>query len=140
MRPRRGAKLTRNTRSRGHALRRISRRAAALALATGIVLPVVLSVAIQPASATVALAVTPSFPSPVTVGDTGQTGTVTIANASTGNDGNGGIRVTSITLVPSCGDGTATIDCPVTSADPGVFKITSATGASGAVCSGAFTV
>ena len=136
MRPRRGAKLTRNTWSRGPARRRICRRAAALLLAIGIVLPVVLSVAIQPASAAVGLDVSVSFPSPVTVGDTGLTGTVTISNASTGIDGNGGIRVTSITLVPSCGDGTVTVDCPVASWDPGVFQITSATGTSGAVCSG----
>ncbi|MEA2715953.1 MAG: hypothetical protein QOI99_270, partial [Actinomycetota bacterium] len=101
---------------------------------------------IMPARAGVGLGVTPTFPPVVTVGQTGLPATLQIVNNSTPPDDVDPILITSvspgvpaISLVPSCGTpfSTGPGDCPLASADPGVFAL-SATGVgeAGTACAG----
>src|SRR5947209_7521130 len=55
-----------------------------------------------PASAGVAVAVPPTFPSMVTVGQTGLPASLSVGNASTPPQNVGNVNVTDFRLVPSC--------------------------------------
>ncbi len=95
------------------------------------------------AFAGVGFGVTPTFPSNVTVGQTGIRGGLQILNASTPPENVGNVAITTITLVPSCSTTVpAGTDCPAANADPGVFAISpTATGEAGTACAGlTFTV
>ncbi|MHB8577065.1 MAG: hypothetical protein ACYDCQ_17270, partial [Dehalococcoidia bacterium] len=98
----------------------------------------------QLAEAGVGFSVTPTFPSPVTVGQTGIPASLQILNNSTPPESAGNTTINSINLVPACGTPAATGagDCPLASADPGVFQISpTATGEAGTACAGVvFTV
>lgn len=93
-------------------------------------------VASPAANAAVAVSVVSTFPSNVTVGQTGVPASLHIQNVSTPPDNIFPFTVTSITLVPSCG-AAAPADCPPGSEEPGVFAV-SATGAgeTGTACAG----
>ncbi len=83
--------------------------------------------------------VTPTFPSPVTVGETGLPASLQILNAATPPESGGNITLNAITLVPACGTtvATATGDCPLPLADPGVFALSpTAVGEAGTACAG----
>ncbi len=92
-----------------------------------------------PALAGVGFGVTPTFPTTVTVGQTGLPASVQILNASTPPESAGNVTLGAINMVPACGT-TAFVaagDCPAAQADPGVFAI-SATGSgeTGTACVG----
>jgi len=99
-------------------------------------------VAIPSAFAGVGLGVAPTFPTPVTVGQTNVPASVTITNLSNGVEASGNVTVTAIHLVPSCGKSGTGANCPAAGADPGVFQINSpVVGAAGSACAGdTFTV
>jgi len=101
-------------------------------------------IAVPSAFATLSASVTPSFPSPVTVGQSGLAESLQIQNNSTSPESSGNVTVSSITVVPACGttSPTAQGDCPVADADPGVFTLSStAMGVPGTACaSTTFTV
>lgn len=90
-----------------------------------------------PAYAGAGLAITPTFPATVTVGDTG-TATLSIVNNSTAPENDDPIRITSIGLVPSCGAEVA----PCATNDPGVFNLgDTGSGQAGTACAGVtFTI
>jgi hypothetical protein len=75
------------------------------------------------------VAMTPTFPSAVNVGDANLPAALQIDNVSTPNDNVNPMTIDTITLVPSCGSGTLSGngDCIAAAADPGVFGL-SATG------------
>ncbi|MCA1684153.1 MAG: Ig-like domain repeat protein, partial [Actinobacteria bacterium] len=88
---------------------------------------------------------TPTFPTPVTVGQKGLPASLQIVNAATPPESTGTVTLNLITLVPSCGTdvvGPPTGDCPLANADPGVFTLSStAVGEAGTACAGiTFTV
>ena len=126
----------------GHALwagRTSRRRRAAQAFVALAVAAVPLVVAVPAAFAGVGLSVTPSFPTNVTVGQTGLPASLQIVNNSTPPDSTANVFFSSILLVPTCGTSVSvgTGDCPAAQADPGVFKLgTSATGEVGTGCAG----
>ncbi len=78
-------------------------------------------------------------PTAVTVGQASVSGSILLTNSSTAPESAGGVTISTITMVPSCDVTTATAlgDCPLASADTGVFQITgSGTGAAGTACAG----
>src|SRR5206468_9339465 len=110
-----------------------------LLLALSVVL-LPLGVGVPAAFAGVGLGVTPTFPSTVSIGQTGIPASLQILNASTPPERSGNLTVNTITLVPVCGTASAvpgTGDCPVASADPGVFVLSpTAVGETGTACAG----
>jgi uncharacterized protein YkwD len=98
-----------------------------------------LSCSATAAQATTTLSATPDIPvpnGPVTAGQTGVPGTLTVENASTGAQATLPMTLSAITIVPSCGT-VAFVDCPVASVDPGVFQPSSTgTGEAGTGCAG----
>ncbi len=86
------------------------------------------------------LVVTPSFPSPVSVGQSGMGGNLTVQNISTPNQGQATLQT--ILLTPSCGNSGTGGTCQPAFADPGVFAISSTgIGQAGTDCAGTtFTV
>jgi len=94
------------------------------------------------AFAGVGLGVTPNFPSPISVGQTGLPASITIVNNSNGPEAVGNVTLNTITLTPSCGAFTANTDCSPAGADPGVLAISStAVGRAGTACANTvFTV
>lgn len=97
---------------------------AALLLLAGPLAPVAAQVV------SVGLSISPQFPALVTVGQTSQPASMTIANTT--STGVGPVTVTEITLNPACGS--LSLDCAPP--DPGVFGLSpTATGTAG-VCTG----
>ncbi|MGH3843945.1 MAG: hypothetical protein ACRDS0_21235 [Pseudonocardiaceae bacterium] len=96
------------------------------------------------AFAGVSSGVAPTFPSTVTVGQNNVPANLQIVNSSTSPESAGNETIDAITLVPACGtsSATATGNCPVASADPGVFSLSpAATGGAFTACAGqTFTV
>ncbi|MGH9125183.1 MAG: beta strand repeat-containing protein [Acidimicrobiales bacterium] len=127
-------------RRRSSVARRTLQGALGLAIA---VVPFV--VTIPDAFAGVGFGVVPTFPSVVTVGQTGLPANLTIQNTSTTPDNASNVTLSTIDLVPACGTtfGTAPInDCPIANADPGVFTLSpTGTGQAGTACAGTtFTI
>ncbi|HEY1539227.1 MAG TPA: hypothetical protein VGF63_07505, partial [Solirubrobacteraceae bacterium] len=103
-----------------------------------------LSCAATAAQAATTLSATPDIPvsnGPVTAGQTGVPGTLTIQNGSDGAQATLAMTLSAITIVPSCGT-IASIDCPAASVDPGVFQLSSTgMGEAATGCAGvAFTI
>ncbi len=127
----------------GASQRRVRRRSLRVVVAVLIGLALVLVTA-QEAFAGVGFGVTPTFPSTVTVGQTGLPASVQILNASTPPESAGNVTINAINLVPACGTTTfvGAGDCPAAQADPGVFALSpTGTGEAGTACAGqTFTI
>lgn len=99
-----------------------------------------LVMAAGPAHAGVGLGATPDWPLAVTVGQTGYSGSLDIPNRSNGGEAVGTVTLNQITLVPACG-ALASTDCPLASADPGVFRLAATgTGSLGGCPTTGFTI
>ncbi len=109
-----------------------------LRLLTATVVAVVGFVVLAPnASADATLNVDSTFPTSVTVGQTGLAATLILTNELTaGTPGAIPLTVTSLTFVPACGAVVLDADCPTGDGDPGVFQVSNGTGAAGSACSG----
>lgn len=100
------------------------RRAGRRVLQLGIALVVAAAsflLALPQAFAGVGFGVTPTFPTTVTVGQTGLPASLQITNTATPPETGGNVTINTINLVPSCGT-TAFVgagDCPIAEADPG---------------------
>jgi hypothetical protein len=122
--------------AKSHARRYIGLLAAAGVAATFLV-------GIPSAFASAGLAVAPSFPANVSVGQTGLPASLSITNESTSPDDTSNITLSTIALVPACGSTTSVGNgnCPAASADPGVFLVSAGTGDAASACAGiTFTV
>jgi hypothetical protein len=86
-----------------------------------------------PAFAGVGGSVVPDYPTPVTVGQTGLSATLTISNSSTGANTAENISVSNISHAPSCGS-TANTTCQLANADTGVFTVHNGVGRVGTAC------
>ena len=86
------------------------------------------------ADAGTGIGVTPNFPSPVTVGQTGVAVSMDITNNSSADVG--ALTLDTIHLTPSCGNSSN----PCTSADPGVFAVSATATGAGACAANTFTV
>ncbi|MDQ1427419.1 MAG: hypothetical protein QOK39_895 [Acidimicrobiaceae bacterium] len=111
----------------------------------GLVVAVIPFVITMPSAfAGVGVGVTPTFPTTVSVGDTGIPAALQILNNSTPPDNVNPVTIDTITLVPSCGSGafTGAGDCNAVDADPGVFQLSAVGfGESGTACAGqTFTI
>jgi hypothetical protein len=102
-------------------------------------------IAVAPsASASVGFGLIPTFPTNVAVGQAGLPASIQIVNTSTSTESTGNVTINAINLVPACasvafvGSG----DCPVGSADPGVFALSPmGVGEAGTACTGqTFTI
>ncbi|HVL06375.1 MAG TPA: hypothetical protein VM388_10315, partial [Acidimicrobiales bacterium] len=110
------------------------------ALATVVVCIAAPFVALGPAFAGVGFGVVPTFPTNVTVGQSGLPASLTVSNVSTPPENAAPVTLTSITLVPSCGTNAAAFDCPAP--DPNVFQLSpTGVGEAGTACAGTvFTI
>jgi hypothetical protein len=90
------------------------------------------------ASAALVFAVTPSFPSTMTIGQSDAPASLRIENHSTGIEALLPATVTSITVVPACGTPAVTGgDCPDAEKDPSVLRLSgTGSGAGGSSCAG----
>jgi hypothetical protein len=116
--------------SRGRPHRRpASGRRALVGLLASVVVAAPFLVSMPRAFADVGLVATSAFPVNVVVGQTDVPASIQITNSSTAPENQGDVTIDEIMLDPSCGVTTPTDsgDCPVASADPGVFQL-SATG------------
>ncbi len=112
---------------RPKSLRRVVLATAAICAA--VVIP------IGPAAANVSLSTSLTVPAATSVGQTGVAGSFTVINANTPPQAGASNTITELSLTLSCGAaGSAANPCP--SPDPGVFQVTSATGAAGTACAG----
>jgi len=108
-----------------------------LAIATSVIVAMVSTIVgtASPAAASAGVALGLTFPSAVTVGQTGRSASLSIQNTSTGT---GTLAMNSLTLTPSCG-ASAAGSCRASAADVGVFRLGStavgqpATGCAGTV-------
>jgi hypothetical protein len=83
-----------------------------------------------PAFAGMGGSMVPSFPTPLTVGDT-KTATITLINRSTAPNNDEDVNVSAIFLTPSCASSNG-ITC--LALDPGVFELATIIGKSGTSC------
>ena len=99
---------------------------------------------VAPAWASVSFDVTPTFPSPVAVAQSGLPASIQITNHSTPPENAGKITIDSLNLVPACGADlfAGSGNCPAADADPGVFQLSATgTGEAGTGCAGqTFTI
>jgi hypothetical protein len=92
-----------------------------------------------PAHAGVGLAMAPTYPSVVDVGQSSVPASLTITNGATGTEVVEQLNISNIQHTPSCGVGT--FPCPTGSKDPGVFQInTPAVGSAGSCVGMMFNV
>lgn len=102
-----------------------------LAWATLLLLPTSLTAAVS-------IAVAPTFPNTVAVGDTHQ-GSLQLQNTSTSPNQSESVMVTSIRMTPSCGTQPFGPTCSAGALDPGVFQYgATAIGRSGSAAAGIF--
>ncbi|MEA2297356.1 MAG: hypothetical protein QOF77_292, partial [Solirubrobacteraceae bacterium] len=122
----------------GSASRSRAGRRTALRSLLALVVTVASLVVAPSAFAGLALGVGPTFPTPVTVGQTNVPASLQLSNVSTPPESGGTVSVTQIQLVPACGSSDpSTGDCPLAQADPGVFTLSpTATGEAGTACQG----
>lgn len=106
--------------SQTHAGGRTMRAVVAVAVA---VVPFVAAVPV--AWAGLVFGVTPAFPANVTVGQIGLPAAFQLQNMSTQPESGANLLITAISLVPSCATTVSDSngDCPITFADPGVFRL-----------------
>jgi hypothetical protein len=89
--------------------------------------------------ADVGLAVTTTFPSTATVGQTELPASIEVRNTSTAPESAGNLTINAIRLVPACGSTSPAAggDCSAAEEDPGVFSVSSTgTGEAGTACAG----
>lgn len=88
------------------------------------------------AQAGVSGATIPSFPTTVTVGQTGLSGTITLISGNSGTEESETNTVTDVTLIPACSKVAGT-SCDPAGAEPGVFEVAAtASGEVGSACGG----
>src|SRR5436305_1122564 len=127
-----GGGVHKQARGRAAAQARFVRLIPAAAL-VGILVAALVAMPNGGANPGVRLGVFPQFPTQVNLGATGVAASISVVNGSDGIEGVGPITLTDLTLVPSCGNFTATC---AGGADPGVFQLSATgTGAVGTACS-----
>jgi hypothetical protein len=93
----------------------------------------------SPAWAGVLISAVPTFPTNVTVGQTGLSASIQLANLSTSPEQSSSVTITSINLVPACGASSfvGNGDCAAANADPGVLSVSpTGVGEAGTACAG----